>query len=162
MVHMFMLLAAATIALGIAPQACAQQQWKTVGDSALASMRGGFAVRPGLMVSFGIVRTIRVDGAIVNQTRMHIEDLRSISVDEARQLAQQLGSTTVVQIGSGNAVHAATAAQLAPGVLIQNTENNRQIQAVTELNAVTNGVGLLQSLNLNQTLSDALKGAFGR
>jgi hypothetical protein len=157
---LFMLLAAGAVALACVQQARAQQPWTTAGDAVLAQMRGGFALAPGLMVSFGIVRTVRIDGDIVSHTRVHVEDLRSITADQARQIAQQVGSVTLVQNGAGNTVQL-PAAQLAPGIVVQNTENNRRLQAVTELNATSNGMGLLQGINRNQALGDALKGALG-
>lgn len=165
----------------------AEQIWTAAPDTQLENMRGGFGPAPGLLVSFGIVRTVRVDGDIVARTAVHIEDLRSITVTQARQLSEQILATTLVQVGSGNVVQASAPAAsrpastgaaapapapapvpaplppVAPGLVIQNTENNRQLQAVTEIHAgTTNGLRVLQGINFNQTLTDALKGALGR
>lgn len=179
----------------------AEQIWTAAPDTKLESMRGGFGPAPGLLVSFGIVRTVRIDGAIVARTAVHIEDLRSITVAQARELSEQVLTTMVVQNGRGNVAHTAPVATPAaapaaapaadkapaaasapapapapvpapvpvpalpgaPGIVIQNTENNRHLQAVTEINAsTTNGLRVLQGINFNQTLTDALKGALGR
>lgn len=177
----------------------AEQIWTAAPDTQLESMRGGFGPAPGLLVSFGIVRTVRVDGDIVARTAVHIDDLRSITVAQARQLSEQILSTMVVQVGRGNVVNTTSAATpaaapapapsvasapapvaaaapapapvpaplpalaAAPGLVIQNTDNNRHLQAVTEINAsTTNGMRVLQGINFNQTLTDALKGALGR
>lgn len=154
----------------------AEQIWTAAPDAQLESMRGGFGPGPGLLVSFGIVRTVRVDGAVVARSAVHIEDLRSITVAQARELSEQILATTVVQVGAGNFVQGqapANAPAPAPapapvlpgtaGLVVQNTENNRHLQAVTEINAsTTNGMRVLQGINFNQTLTDALKGALGR
>lgn len=167
----------------------AEQIWTAAPDTQLDSMRGGFAAAPGLLVSFGIVRTVRVDGDIVARTAVHIEDLRSITLAQARQLSEQILATTLVQVGSGNVMRTSGAAAPASpvpaptvaaapapvpvpsplpaapaaGLVIQNTENNRHLQAVTEIHAgTTNGLRVLQGINFNQTLTDALKGALGR
>jgi hypothetical protein len=173
----------------------AEQIWTAAPDTQLESMRGGFGPAPGLLVSFGIVRTVRVDGGIVARTAVQIEDLRSITLAQARQLSEQILATTLVQVGAGNVVQASAPAAPgapapsapapaptvaaapapapapvpaslptgAPGLVIQNTENNRHIQAVTEIHAgTTNGIRVLQGINFNQTLTDALKGALGR
>lgn len=135
--------------------------WTAASDARLAQLRGGFAVAPGLMVSFGIVRTVQIDGMTVSRTSVQIDDLRSISVDQARGLSQQLSAASLVQNGRGN-VASNLPVQTLPGIVIQNTDNNRHIRAVTEINATTNGMRILQGMNLNQTMNDALKSALGR
>jgi hypothetical protein len=155
-----MLLLAAAAALCGVP-AGADQHWTATGDSVLAQMRGGFALANGLTVSFGIVRTVQVDGQIVSQTSLNIPDVRGITADQMQQLGRQAAGLTIVQVGAGNTAQAPQSTVL-PGLLIQNTENNRQLQAVTEINASTNSLRMLQGMNLNQSLSDALKGALGR
>ncbi|MBK6006397.1 hypothetical protein JJB11_09865 [Ramlibacter ginsenosidimutans] len=144
-----------------AGSACADQAWMTTGDDLLADMRGGFALPDGLMVSFGIVRTVLIDGQVVSQTALQIPDVRSITVDQARQLGQQLAGVAVVQNGTANTLQLPHP-DAAPGFVIQNSENNRTLQAITEITASTNTLRTLQGMNLNRTLSDALKGALGR
>lgn len=154
--------AALSLAFCTVVQAAGQgQSWTAAPDSKLDSLRGGFAVAPGLMVSFGIVRTVQIDGQVVSRTGVQLNDLRSITVDQARSLRQQMADISLVQNGRGN-IAANVPVQPLPGIVIQNTENNRQLQAVTEINATTNGMRILQGMNLNQTMSDALKGAFTR
>ena len=157
---------AAMLLLAVAAAACsvpasADQLWTATGDGVLAKMRGGFALPDGLTVSFGIVRTVQVDGQIVSQTSLNIPDLRSITAAQAQQLGRQAAGLAIVQVGGGNTAQAPQAPVL-PGLVIQNTENNRRLQAVTEITASTNSLRMLQGMNLNQTLSDALKGALGR
>jgi hypothetical protein len=138
----------------------ADQVWAASADGVLAQMRGGFALPDGLMVSFGIVRTVQIDGQIVSQTALQIPDLRSITVDQARQLERQAPGLAFVQNGVGNSAQLPSA--VLPGLVIQNTENNRHLQAITEITATANSLRMLQGINLHQALSDALKGALGR
>lgn len=152
--------AAVLAALACGP-ACAGQAWTTTGDDLLAEMRGGFALPGGLMVSFGIVRTVRIDGEVVSHTTLQIPDVRGITADQARHLGQQAAGLAVVQRGAGNVLHLPTGA-VVPGIVIQNSENNRTLQAVTEITASTNTLRMLQTMNVNQTLSDALKGGLGQ
>ena len=144
-------------AMVVAP-ARADQVWDATPDGVLDQMRGGFALPDGLMVAFGIVRTVQVDGVIVSQTSLNIPDLRSITADQAQQLGRQVTGLGlgVVQTGTGNTLEVPQT-QTLPGIVIQNTESNRTLQAITEITATTNSMRMLQGLNLNQALSDALK-----
>jgi hypothetical protein len=191
------LIVAACCLAGTATYAQQEQGWLAAPDSTLESMRGGFALAPDFMVSFGITRTVLIDGNVIARTAIQIDDLRNMTVAQAKQLTQEVGGFAVVQNGPGNTVNVPgqvaqpltgtqpagntsrttlaqpTASapsvslvqptiQLIPGLVIQNTESNRHLQAVTEINAATNGMRILQGINLNQTLNDALKGALGR
>lgn len=152
--------AAFLLAACVLPAAAADQVWTAAPDALLADMRGGFALPGGFMVSFGIVRTVQVDGQVVSQTSLQIPDLRAITVDQARQLGQA-ADLMLVQTGPGNAFQPLQAPAL-PGIVIQNTESNRRLQALTEITATANTLRALQALNLNQVLGDALRGALGR
>ena len=78
------------------------------------------------------------------------------------QVTQQgVAGLAIVQVGNGNTV-APIAGQLMPGLIIQNTANNRVLQSLTVIDAVTNSMGLLQARNFQQTISDALRGGLGR
>lgn len=152
-----LLVAAALGACGVA-NAAEHQIWTAAPDAKLDQMRGGFAIAPDLMVSFGIVRTVRIDGEVVARSALHIDDMRSITPAQARQLTEVTRGLTV-QNGPGNT---ANVTMPVPGIVIQNTESNRQLQAVTEITAMTNSLRLSYSLTLNRTLTDALAGGIGR
>ena len=139
----------------------ADQVWTAVPGDVLAGMRGGFAVADGLMVSFGIVRTVLVDGQVVARTALQIPDLRGITTEQARLLGSQAAGLAIVQSGTGNSFQP-TPSEALPGIVIQNTQSNRQLQAITEITATTNTLRMLQGLNTNQTLGDALRGALPR
>lgn len=151
---LLLLCAAATVPRG---PARADQLWTTTGDALLGEMRGGFALPGGLMVSFGIVRTVLVDGQVVTRTALQIPDVRAMTVDQAQQLGSQAAGLAVVQTGAGNTFQLPQSAAL-PGMVIQNTQNNRHLQALTEITVTTNPLRLLQGMNFNQAVGDALQG----
>jgi hypothetical protein len=153
-----LLLAAASCACGVAARA--DQVWTAAPDDVLASMRGGFALDGGLLVSFGIVRTVLADGQVVARTALQIPDLGSMTGAQAQQLASQTAGLMVVQGGAGNSFQPLQGTL--PGIVVQNTQNNRQLQAITEITATTHTLRMLQGLRLNQALGDALRGALAR
>lgn len=154
------LLAAAACAAGATLPAAAQQVWTAVPDASLASMRGGFALGSGLVVSFGIARTVQVDREVVSQTSFRIDDLQGITPQQAAQLAQ-VGNLAVVQRGAGNRIDSVDGVLL-PGLVIQNSESNRQLQALTVIDVSTNSLRMLRDLDLGHALSDALKSGLAR
>ena len=152
------LLAAAACACGVPAQA--DQVWTAAPDTVLAGMRGGFALDSGLLVSFGIVRTVLADGQLVARTALQIPDVRQMTGAQAQQLAGQAAGLVVVQSGAGNSFQPLQGAL--PGIVVQNTQGNRQLQSITEITATTNTLRMLQGLNLNQALRDALTGGLAR
>jgi hypothetical protein len=152
------LLLVATLGMCGVATASQGQLWTAAPDAQLEQMRGGFALAPDLMVSFGIVRTVRIDGAIVARTALHIEDLRTLTLTQTRQLGEATRGITV-QNGAGNTANVALPM---PAIVVQNTESNRQLQAVTEITAATNSLRMSHAIQWNRTLSDALAGGIGR
>jgi hypothetical protein len=160
-----------TAAAGAAYAAGAHTTWTTIPQSQLASMRGGFAMPGGLVVSFGIARVVAVNGVVISHTQFTIPDMSSVTPAQAAQLAQHTG-TLVVTNGAGNTAggntssggpaqvttlpNTALPATLAPGVIVQNTLSNTQVQTNTVIDTVTNSMGLLQGLNFGRSLTDAL------
>ena len=136
-------------------------EWLAIADSKLDSMRGGFSALPGVMVSFGILRTVHINGVLTSQSGFQIADLRSISVAQAEQLSKQTGAMSLVQTGAGNSFDSGLKPG-APAIVIQHTVSNQKIQSLTEINAASNGMSLLKGLNTERTLSDALGAAARR
>jgi hypothetical protein len=124
-------------ALACAAPARADQVWTALEDTQLDALRGGFALPDGWLLSFGIERTVRVDGEVMIRSALRIPDLAHITQEQARALSQQ-------------------------AVVIQNTQSHRHLQATTEISVSANTLRALQGINLNQAFSDALKGAFTR
>jgi hypothetical protein len=143
-------------ALASSPVLAQDQFWLASPDDHLQDMRGGFAVAPGLVVSFGILRTVDINGAVVASTSFHIDDLRNITAAQQQQLARAAAGL-VVQNGAGNVFTVAPGALAA--LVVQNSLNNQKIRTTTQIDAVTNGMTLLKNLNITQTLNDALAAA---
>jgi len=126
--------------------------WQKVGAAALDQERGGFDLPSGLTMSLGIERLVSINGQLVTQTSFSIANLASISADEARQARDVLGSTQLVQNGSGNL---ASIASGIGGTFVQNSLNNQTIGTQTIISANVNSASLLKDLNFNSALRDA-------
>lgn len=101
---------AAGHAMAAAPGAApvrAGQTWIAASDSTLAKMRGGFDLGGGLMVSFGFMRSIAINGSQLVNSTFNIPNLNSITPQQAAAIGQQLG-VVVVQNGPGNSVGSVT------------------------------------------------------
>lgn len=150
--------------------------WWTVGDAPLAEMRGGFDLGRGLIVSFGITRAVYINNQQVTQTTLQLPDLghlQGLPTDQAATLAQQIraqvaaqlatqlaGQAKVIQNGPGNSVSPEVAV-LPLGTYIQNTLNNQTIRTETLIQATSNGLGLLKSMNLHNAIQEAVNQAIG-
>lgn len=130
--------------------------WTAVNDSTLASMRGGFDFGNGLMVSFGIERAVYINGSLVTSTTINVGDLARVTPEQAALVSRQEAAINLVQNGPGNAA-ALTSSDLAtPGTVIQNTLSNQNIQSQTIINASTNALSMMKTLNTLTSLRDAL------
>ena len=91
---------------GVAP-ARVGQAWIAASDSTLAKMRGGFDLGGGLMVSFGFMRSIAINGSQLVNSTFNIPNLSSITPQQAAAIGQHLG-VAIVQNGPGNKVGSVT------------------------------------------------------
>ena len=165
--------------------------WLAASNKTLDGMRGGFDFGAGLLVSFGVARSISVNGSLVVTTSFNIPNLSMITPQQAALVNQQLGALNLIQNGPGNTVQSTTASSASPGpavpgaptpttitlgtatlgtaaingsalgTFIQNTLNNQNIQNQTVINASTNGLSMLKGMNFLNTLNSALANAFG-
>ena len=127
-------------------------QWRPIDPARLAQMRGGFQIPGGPLLSFGIERVVFVNGELVAQVAVRIPDVAGITADQAQALAGfQRG--LVVQIGEGNHFDPA---QLAGGLVVQNTLDNQHIRTTTRIEVGVDTLPLFQELNSNSALTDAL------
>lgn len=129
--------------------------WIALDPVLLDSQRGGLALPSGLQVSFGFVRTVHVNGALVSALRVNVADVSHIGPAEAAQLAE-LARGQVLQLGEGNLVQGQGA-----GLVLQNTLDHQQIQVQTTLEAGTGALGVLQALNAGEALRTANATAVG-
>ncbi len=135
--------------------------WLAASDQTLDRMRGGFDMGSGLIVSFGIHRTVLINGQLITSTSFQMGDLTALSSQQAAALGQHIATQTqVVQNGKGNT--------LAPGAVtvpfatyIQNTLNNQTIRSQTVIEATSNAMGIVKGLNLQATINEAIAQAIG-
>lgn len=172
------LLAAAPVQAQSMASAVQQQPWLAVGDATLSRLRGGFAVGDGLMVSLGITRALYINGTLVTETSLHLNQLGQINATQAAQLGQQLQALNLVQNGPGNtflggvatqAAAASTSAStmlstvtgLGPGTIVQNSLNGQSILNRTTIDASSTGLSLLRAAQLQAAISQAVQQSVG-
>lgn len=136
-------------------------EWVAVSEQELDNQRGGFDVGSGLAVSFGIIRTVMVNGDVVSKTSFNLPDVTQITPEQARIASAAIADSGLVQIGPNNFVAAGVRSDLGTGTLIQNSLNDQHIKTLTIINTGVNSLGLLKALNTQTVLNDALLGALG-
>lgn len=134
-------------------------EWTPVSDQALDELRGGFDVGQALTVSFGIFRSVTINGDLVAQSSFNLPDITKISAEQARIASLAIAESGVVQNGIGNFLTDGSRSGLPTSTVIQNTLNDQTIETLTIINAGVNSLGLLKSINAQTTLKDALLGS---
>lgn len=136
------------------------EEWTAASEQQLDDLRGGFEAASGLMVSFGIVRTVSINGDFVHRTSFNLPDVGKITAEQARMANAAMGEAALVQNGAGNMVDAGVQSQLEAGTLtgtlIQNSLNDQKLQTLTIINTGVNSLGLWKSINSQRVLNDAL------
>lgn len=153
--------------------------WLAVADQTLDGLRGGFNMGDGLMVSFGISRAVFINGALITETSFNVGRVADLTTAQATQLSQKLATLSLVQNGPGNSFASGTSsttsssptgtnptvtaiAGFTAGTLIQNSLNNQHVRYQTIINASSNGLGMVRSVNLHNTLADAVQQSIGQ
>jgi hypothetical protein len=135
--------------------------WLAASNHTLDQLRGGFDFGAGLVVSFGISRTVYINDQLVTSTTFQLSDITKLTPTQASALSQQLSTQgQVVQNGPGNTVDPA-AITVPLATYIQNTLSNQAIRTQTVIQASTNGLSTLRNLNLQATINDAVANAIG-
>lgn len=132
-----------------------------VDNDRLAAIRGGFDLGDGLVASFGISRAIYINGNLVAQVSVDIPDVAQIDRKQAEALATLVNGVTLIRNGPGNVVDPESFNRTAGAIVIQNTLDNQQIQALTTLDTRVRNLGQFSSLNLANTLQQALVNSRG-
>jgi hypothetical protein len=98
--------------------------WRAASNHTLDQLRGGFDFGAGLVVSFGISRTVYINDQLVTSTSFQLSDIAKLTPTQAVSLIQQLSTQgQVVQNGPGNMVDPA-AITVPLATYIQNTLSN--------------------------------------
>ena len=127
-------------------------EWQPVDPARLAQMRGGFQMPSGMMLSFGIERVVFLNGELTARIAVQIPDVARITPEQAQALAD-FNRGMVVQIGEGNRFDPA---QVAGGLVIQNTLDDQDIRTLTRVEVGVDTLGAYQNLNASGALTDAL------
>src|SRR5262245_17585536 len=102
---------------------------KPVSEDVLDRMRGGFQINPnGPIMSFGIERSVYLNGRLITSTVLNIPDLLQLTNNPNNAF-------TLMQNGGGNALTTHASSLPALMTVIQNTLDNQTIQNQTVINA---------------------------
>lgn len=147
----------------LAPHKPDESIWLAASDRTLDTLRGGFDLGTGLMVSFGISRAVYINGQLITATTFRVGDLTSFTPQQAVALSQQISAQTQAQVvknGPGNTMELSIGS--APlSTFIQNTLNNQNIRNQTTIDVTSNGMGMVKGLNLQATIAAAIADAIG-
>jgi hypothetical protein len=125
-----------------------------VDSDRLDSMRGGFDLPSGLVVSFGISREAFVNGNLVASTSFNIPNIAQMTPQQAQLLANA-NTGALVQNGLNNTVAPGGLPALT-GSVIQNSLSNQQVAALTTINTSVNSLAAFKAFNIGSTLNSAL------
>ena len=120
-----------------------------VSEAVLDTMRGGFqSDANGPMVSFGIEKSVFVNGRLVASTVLNIPNLVQLANNPTNAF-------TLIQNGAGNAMTNHPSSLPALMTVIQNSLDNQAIQNQTVINATVSALSLARSLALGNAISQA-------
>jgi hypothetical protein len=130
---------------------------QAVDPAALDDLRGGFDLGNGLAVSLGIERIVTINGNVLERSQLNLGDLGSLT-SGGKIAADAAGQVRLIQNGVGNLdVNLGNGAL--GGTFIQNSLNDQLIRNQTIINASVNARGMLQQMNFQSTLANALNTA---
>jgi len=127
-----------------------------VDGTTLDAVRGGFAYGENLLVTLGIDRLIKINGNVVDQSTLQFGDVAKLASGEAGLGREALQGTRLIQNGQ---VASGIAPGLLGGTVIQNSLNDQLISNQTTVRASVNNAGVVQALNFNASLNQALNNA---
>jgi hypothetical protein len=131
---------------------------QAVGPAALDELRGGFETPGGLVVSLGIERIVTINGNVAERSQLELGDLGNLTSGMSKLSADTAGQVTLIQNGIATA-NLQLGRDVLGGTLIQNSLNNQLINNQTIINASVDARGLLQTMNFQSTLANALNTA---
>lgn len=130
-----------------------------VEPATLDSLRGGFTTDNGLTVTLGLERIVTINGAVAEHSQLDFGDLGRLTSGQSTLSADTLGQLRLIQNGSGSDFAVQVGANILGGTVIQNSLNDQLIRNQTIINASVDARGLLQALNFQSTLANALQSA---
>jgi hypothetical protein len=133
-----------------------------VSDARLSLIRGGFDLGGGLVASFGISRAVYINGNLVANIAVDIPDVSHIDSAQAHALAALVNDVTLIRNGPGNFVDPASFNRDVGAIVIQNTLNDQQIQALTTIHSTVSNLNQFNAMNLANSLQQALINSRGQ
>jgi len=141
-----------------APAAAGFSEDQAVDPASLDQFRGGFTDPSGLAVSLGIERILTVNGNVADRSQLNFGDLGGLASGKTTLSAEAASQMRLIQHGNGG-VNVSFGPQVLGGTVIQNSLNNQLINNATIINASVDAKGMLQTMNFQSTLSNALNSA---
>ncbi|WP_332879350.1 hypothetical protein [Massilia sp. S19_KUP03_FR1] len=129
-----------------------------VDSAALDAVRGGFGYGDSLLVTLGIDRLVQVNGNVVEHSAVQFGDVGKLASGQA-QLAGDAPGTRLIQNGQPAQLAAGLPVGALGGTIIQNSLNDQMINNQTTIRASVNSAGVLQTMNFNASLNQALNNA---
>lgn len=127
-----------------------------VDPARLDELRGGFNTDSGLTVSLGLERIVTINGTVVERSQLDLGDLGRLTSGQATLSPDAVGQLRLIQNGAGSDFDVQLGSNALGGTVIQNSLNNQLINNQTIINASVNARGLLQALNFQASLANAL------
>jgi hypothetical protein len=125
------------------------RQQQPVSEAVLDRMRGGFQIDPnGPVMSFGIQRSVYLNGRLVNSTILTIPDVLQLTNNASNAF-------TLIQNGAGNAMTTHPSSLPPLMTVIQNSLDHQTIQNQTVINATVAALSLNRALALGNAVSQA-------
>lgn len=130
-----------------------------VEPSTLDGLRGGFTTDNGLTVTLGLERIVTINGNVAEHSQLDFGDLGRLTRGQASLSPDAMGQIRLIQNGAGSEYAVQMGPNALGGTVIQNSLNDQLIRNQTIINASVNARGLLQALNFQSTLANALQTA---
>jgi hypothetical protein len=131
---------------------------QAVDPAALDELRGGFITPGGIAVSLGIERIVTINGNVAERSQIDFGDLGSLTSGASKAAGDTAGQVRVIQNGTAT-MNVQLGRDVLAGTFIQNSLNDQLISNQTIINASVNARGLLQTMNFQSTLANALNTA---
>jgi hypothetical protein len=129
-----------------------------VAAATLDDYRGGFVTDNGIAVTLGIERIVTINGNVAEHSELALGDLGRLTSGASTLPADTVAQVRLIQNGGGTfAVQMDN--NVLGGTVIQNSLNDQLIRNQTIINASVNARGLLQAMNFQSTLANALNTA---
>lgn len=128
----------------------------------LDGYRGGFTTETGLAVTLGLERIVTINGQLAEQSTINFGDLGSLASGRSTLTSDAAGQLRLIQNGVGSNFAVDMGKNALGGTVIQNTLNNQLINSQTVINANVNARGMLQAMNFQSSLANALYSAAHR